>query len=98
MLDVVKRKGKKTITAGYPAVENLIDSEDFDELNEVFENAYDELGAISRKKKGLKRKKEAKKAMNAIEKVMDLFKELLEIKYRLQGMIDEAAKSKKKKR
>lgn len=96
MLETTKREGKNVLSAGYPAVERLIDSEDFDRVNAIFEGAYKELQGISRKKKGLKRSREAKKAMLAIEHVMDLFKELLEIKYQLQKMLAEAAKGKKK--
>lgn len=97
MLEIVEREGKKVFSAGYPAVEKLIDSENFDQINKVFEAAYQRLGEIDRKKKGLKKGRDAKKAMQAIEHVMGLFKELLEIKYRLQEMLDQAAKGKKKK-
>ncbi|MFH1829452.1 MAG: hypothetical protein ABH871_01580 [Pseudomonadota bacterium] len=70
--------------AGYPAVEKLIDTEDFDDLNETFEAAYAELFNISKKKKGLKTWRDAKKAMKALELTLDLFRELLAIKYKLQ--------------
>ena len=79
--------------AGYPAVEKLIDTEDFDELNEVFETAYEELFEISKKRKGLKTRRDAKKAMKALELTLDLFRELLAIKYKLQ---EEAEKAQKK--
>ncbi len=78
--------------AGYPAVEKLIDTEDFDELNEAFEVAYAELIEISKKKKGLKTRSDSKKAMKALELTLDLFRELLAIKYKLQ---EEAEKAKK---
>ena len=94
----LKKKGKETVlSAGYPAVEKLIDSEDFKETNKVFETAYTELDELNRKKRGLKKGRDAKKAMKAIEHVVDLFKELLEIKYRLQEMMDKSGKGKKKK-
>lgn len=70
--------------AGYPAVEKLIETEDFDEINSVFEKAYGELLEISRKKKGLKTQKDAKKAMRSLELTMELLRELLAIKYRLE--------------
>ena len=71
-------------TAGYPEIEYLIDTEDFSEINEKFKEAYDALENIYRHKKGLKKSREAKKAMKGLELVMDLFRELLTIKYRLQ--------------
>ncbi len=70
--------------AGYPAVEELIDKEDFEEINAVFEGAYEELLDLSKKKKGLKTQRDAKKAMRALELTMELLRELLAIKYRLQ--------------
>lgn len=79
--------------AGYPAVEKLIDTEDFDELNEAFEAAYAELFEISRKKKGLKARRDAKKAMKALELTLDLFRELLAIKYKLQEEAEKAQRS-----
>lgn len=97
MIETVERDGKRTLSAGYPAVEKLIDSEEFSQINRVFEAAYAELEAINRKKRGLKKGRDAKKAMRAIEHIMDLFKELLEIKYRLQEMLNQAAKGKKKR-
>ncbi len=78
--------------AGYPAVERLIDTENFDELNETFEAAYAELFQISKKKKGLKTRRDARKAMRAMELTLDLFRELLAIKYRLQEEAEKAAK------
>lgn len=76
--------------AGYPAVEKLIDTENFDELNETFENAYAELYAMSKKKKGIKGRRDTKKAMRALELTLDLFRELLAIKYRLQEEAENA--------
>lgn len=70
--------------AGYPAIEKLIETEDFDEINQVFESAYGELLEISRRKKGLKTQREAKKAMRSLELTMELLRELLAIKYRLE--------------
>ena len=70
--------------AGYPAIERLIDIEDFESINFAFEEAYEELHHISRSKKGFKSKKDIKKVMRSMELTLDLFRELLEIKYRLQ--------------
>ncbi len=70
--------------AGYPNIEKLIDTEDFTELNESFELAYADLLDISKRKKGLKTQRDAKKAMKSLELTMELLRELLAIKYRLQ--------------
>jgi len=80
--------------AGYPAVEKLIDTEDFDSINSAFETAYTELDQIAKTKKGLKTQREAKKAMKSLELTLDLFRELLAIKYKLQ---EQAAKDAQKK-
>lgn len=77
--------------AGYPNVEKLIDTEDFDAINLAFENAYAELYEVSRHKKGFRAKSDTKKVMRAMELTMDLLRELLAIKYRLQ---EEFAKKK----
>lgn len=87
MLDTKDTPKGKALTAGYPAIEQLIDSEDFGHFNEVFEKAYNELVEQAKIKRGLKKSREAKKAMRSIELVMELFKELLEIKYRLLEMM-----------
>lgn len=77
----------RILSAGYPAVEDLIDSENFEALNNTFEQAYQQLEAIAKQRKGgLKRGREARQAMKSIELVMDLLSELLAIKYRLQGL------------
>ncbi|MFH0800485.1 MAG: hypothetical protein V2A66_09945 [Pseudomonadota bacterium] len=75
--------------AGYPAVEKLIDTEDFGEINAAFEIAYADLMDISKSKKGLKTQREARKAMHSLELTLDLLRELLAIKYRLN---EEASK------
>lgn len=76
----------KVLSAGYPAVEELIDTEQFDGVNQVFTAAYDQLEQLSRTKGGLKTRKDLKKAMRAIEVSMDLLRELLAIKYQLQEL------------
>lgn len=89
---VVKEDKGRYGEAGYPAVEKLIDTEDFSELNTAFEAAYEELLKMSKHKKGLKTQRETKKAMRSLELTMDLLRELLAIKYRLQ---EEAQKKQK---
>ena len=98
MLEFSEREGKRVLSAGYPAVEKLIDSENFDDINKAFEDAYQELDLLSRKKRGLKKGRDARKAMKAIEHVVDLFKELLEIKYSLQEMLEKAQVKRKRKK
>lgn len=79
--------------AGYPTVEKLIDTEDFDAINLAFEEAYGELFEMSKKKKSFGTQRDIKRVMNSLELTLDLFRELLAIKYRLQ---EEMAKAKKK--
>ncbi|OGQ21548.1 MAG: hypothetical protein A3I05_03345 [Deltaproteobacteria bacterium RIFCSPLOWO2_02_FULL_44_10] len=76
---------------GYPEIEALLDSENFNELNDVFSKVHDALDDISRKKRGLKKGRDAQKVMTALEMTMELFRELLSIKYTLQ----EKSKNKK---
>lgn len=83
---------QRQTVVGYPNIEKLIDSEDFNAVNQAFLQAYKQLEKISKEKKGLKGPKEAKKAMAALEKVAELLKELLQVKYRLQ---EQAQKGKK---
>lgn len=91
---MVKEEKPRGPTAGYPEIERLVDTEDFTEVNEKFQSAYDQLQTVAKQKRGLKKSREAKKAMSAIELVMDLFRELLTIKYRLQEMAKQARSSK----
>jgi len=90
MLDTRQTEKGPVLTAGYPAVERLIETEDFGDINTVFERAYNDLSEVARVKRGLKRSREAKKAMKSIELVMALFKELLEIKYRINTLLKKA--------
>lgn len=75
-------KGEK-LSAGYPAVEELIENEQFDPINQAFGDAYAQLSEMAKKKTGLKTAKGAKAAMQAIDHVMELLKELLAVKYAL---------------
>lgn len=68
---------------GYPAVERLIETEDFKDINEAFESAYEELIIIKKRKKGLKTQRDSKRIMRALELTMELLRELLAIKYRI---------------
>lgn len=84
---IVGQDRPKGPTAGYPEIEHLIDTEDFAEINEIFKGAYEKLDEEAKHKRGLKKSRDARKAMKAVELVMDLFRELLTIKYRLQDII-----------
>lgn len=75
------------VSAGYPSIERLMDTEDFSTVNDTFAAAYGELTQTAKVKRGLKKSREAKKAMLAIELTMNLFKELLEIKYKIAEML-----------
>ena len=77
-------------TAGYPRIERLVETEQFEELNESFGKVYQELEKISQLKSGLGKGKLATKAMKAIDLTTELFKELLKIKYQMVEMADKA--------
>lgn len=64
----------------YPAIEKLLESEDFDELNSHYAKAYAELEKVA-KQKGMGKARDAKKAMKALERVADLMNYLLKLKY-----------------
>jgi hypothetical protein len=76
-------KNDEALTTGYPRIEKLIESENFDAVNKSFGASFEELQKISKQKSGLGKGKSAKKAMRAYELTMDLFKELLKIKYQM---------------
>lgn len=84
MFEMRKTPQGEKLTAGYPAVEDLIETEQFDAVNKAFGDAYTQLDEIIKKKKGLKAVAEAKVAQKAIDTVMELFKGLLAVKYELQ--------------
>lgn len=72
------------VQINYPAIEKLIENEDFEVLNKNFTKAYEGLENLSKGKGGLSKvKQEAKKVMRALELTMDLLTELLKAKYRL---------------
>lgn len=88
-------KTEEAVTAGYPRIESLVESENFDAVNKSFGIAYEELQKVAKQKSGLGKGKSAKKAMRAYELTMDLFKELLKLKYQMLEVIKkEEAKGK----
>lgn len=85
---------EEALTAGYPRIEKLVETEEFDAVNKSFGESFDELQKIAKKKGGLGAGKTAKKAMRAYELTMDLFKELLRLKYQMMEVLKkEAGKS-----
>ncbi len=78
------KKDDSSSMVGYPRIERLIDTEEFDSVNKSFAAAYGELEKVARQKAGLGKAKQAKKAMRGYELVMDLLKELLKLKYQMQ--------------
>ena len=81
------KAAEPSITAGYPRIEKLIETEKFDEVNKSFGASYEELQKISKKKTGLGTGKSAAKAMRAYQLATDLFKELLKLKYQIMEVI-----------
>lgn len=76
-------ENEEALTAGYPRIEKLIETEKFDEVNASFAKAYEELEQIAKSKAGMGKGKSAQKAMKAYELTMDLFKTLLKLKYQM---------------
>ncbi|MBU0505187.1 MAG: hypothetical protein ABII18_10665 [bacterium] len=83
---------------GYPTIEKLLETEEFQKINESFGQAYSKLEAISQDSSaGLKKKKAATKAMQAYELTTELLNELLKIKYQIVQMRQAEAKKNEKK-
>lgn len=89
------KSGDSSAMVGYPRIERLIDTEEFEAVNKSFASAYGELEKIARQKAGLGKAKQAKKAMRAYELVMELLKELLKLKYQMQEAIKQQEVQKK---
>lgn len=83
-------KEANAITTGYPRIEKLVETEDFDGVNKSFGEAFETLQKIAKQKNGLGKGKAAKKAMRAYELTMELFKELLKLKYRMAEAMKQA--------
>lgn len=74
----------KESALGYPLIENLLETEQFDVLNKTFADAYQRLETIMMDREaGLRKQKDARKAMRAYELTTELIKELLKVKYQL---------------
>ncbi len=89
------KNSESNAIVGYPRIERLIDTEEFDPINKSFASAYGELEKVARQKAGLGKAKQAKKAMRAYELVMDLLKELLKLKYQMQEAMKQQESQKK---
>lgn len=50
----------KAPSAGYPEIEHLIETEDFSEVNQKFQDTYDQLEGLAKQKRGLKKSRDAK--------------------------------------
>jgi len=88
----------KPVSLGYPQIEKLIDSENFEALNKSFGEGYANLEKIlGDSSVGVKKQKAAAKAMKAYELTTDLIKELLNIKYELRRLKKEQEKAGQKK-
>lgn len=90
-----KTNNPSQFSVGYPRLEKLLDSENFEEFNKVYGKAYDDLSEIAKKKKGLKKSRDAQKAMKAINLMTSLIEELLQLKLRIRAWWDEKQKEKK---
>jgi hypothetical protein len=88
-------KSSESIASGYPRIERLIDTEEFDPINKSFAAAYGELEKVVRQKAGLGKAKLAKKAMRSYELVMDILKELLKLKYQMMEALKQQEAKKK---
>lgn len=66
---------------GYPIMEQLLESEQFDAVNTSFSQGYEKLEKIMNDRSaGLKKQKEAEGSLKAYELTVELIKELLQIK------------------
>lgn len=75
-----KPKGNQT-GLGYPTIETLIETENFESVNKTFGEAYENLESIHADvSAGVKKQKAARKAMQAYELTTQLMNELLQIK------------------
>ena len=83
------------IAAQFPEIEHLLETEDFQRINDNFTAAYQELEKLGKGRGGLGKSREARKAMKAIERVMDLLRHLLKLKYEMGGSGDSTPHRKK---
>lgn len=79
-----KAQQQKTFFLQFPALERLMETEEFDDLNRTFIEAYDVLEKISLAKPSarmdVEKKKSARKIMRALELTMNLLRDFLQVK------------------
>lgn len=67
--------------AGYPMIENLLETEDFARVNKSFAEAYQNLEKkVADKSLGLSGRKKVKQAMQAYELTVELIRQLVGLK------------------
>lgn len=83
-MNAKKTLAKQTDSLGYPLIEELLESENFERVNKSFGDAFGRLQTIfTNSASGLKKQKEARKAMEAFELTTELIRELLSLKYQI---------------
>lgn len=65
---------------GYPAIEGLVASGDFREINTSFKEMHDKLEHMMKESRGFGKAVGAKKAIRSLELTVDLLRHLLQIK------------------
>lgn len=84
----------KSTGLGYPHIEDLIETENFEQVNQTFAEAYDKLEKIHADlSQGTKKQKAARKIMQAYELTTQLMNELLLIK---RDLMEKQAEGRKK--
>lgn len=69
---------------GYPMIEKLLDSENFETVNKSFAEAYQNLEKKAQDKSlGLAGRKKVKQAMQAYELTVELIRQLVGLKYEM---------------
>lgn len=82
---------------GYPLIEKLLETEEFDRINKSFSDTYKRLEKIFQDgSQGLKKQKDARKAMEAYEYTTGLIRELLKVKYEILEQQKSQSKEKAK--
>lgn len=84
-MSVTKPSAKKD-KLGYPMMEKLLETEDFNRINESMSRGYEQLEKmLSQKTGGLGKQKNLRKALKAYDLTIALLRELLKKKYEMIG-------------
>lgn len=71
-------------SAGYPIIEKLIETEDFNKVNKTISASYDTLERMQKNKTGgLKRQKAVRQALKSYDLTIDLIRYLLKTKHEM---------------